>query len=139
MTAFSSIAKTEYAKELQRDFEQAQKTARSNQGWDTMFRIGLLFLGLAIVGCSGIATSELIENPRPWSLVSTILAGISAALSGFAFAEFSFSKRQRIWEKKATLLRSLRDELRFSDPDEQSFRKRVDEVQLLGDYSDPGA
>lgn len=136
MPSFDKPAKEQLAVELQAEVELARKWARYNQGWDIGFRVGLLLLGIATVVCSGIATSELYENPKPWSLVSTILAGISAALSGFAFTDFSFSKRQRVWDKKANLLRALRDELRFSEPEEEGFRKRLEEVRSLGDHSD---
>lgn len=139
MTSFDNDARAQLIAELQNEIEVARRWSRHNQGWDVGFRVGLLLLGLAIVVCSGIATSELFENPKPWSLVSTILAGVSAVISGFAFTDFSFAKRQRLWEKKANSLRSLRDELRFANPEVDAFRKRLDEVRSWGDHTDPDA
>ena len=137
MAKFTDAAKTQLADELIAETKQAVEIANYNKGWDIGFRVGLLLLGLTTVVCSGIATSDLFTNPKPWSLVSTILAGVSSALSAFALAEFGFSKRQRVWEKKSNLLRSMRDELRFSDPDEEAFRKRLERVRELNDLSDP--
>ena len=139
MPSFDNLARDQLAGELATDVELARKWARQNHGWDIAFRVGLLLLGLFTVVCSGIATSDLYANPKPWSLASTIVAGISAVLSGFAFTDFGFSKRERVWEKKANLLRALRDELRFSAPEEVGFRKRLEEVRSLGDHSDPDA
>jgi uncharacterized membrane-anchored protein len=139
MAKFAESAKVRLATDIEKEIDEARAISKGNQGWDIAFRVGILLLGLAVVVCSGIATSDLMENPKPMSLISTVLAGVSAALSTFAFTDFSFAKRQRVWEKKSNLLRSLHDQLNYSDPDEEHFRKRLDEVRNYGDHSDPDA
>ena len=139
MAVFSDSSKTSLTAEIGTDIETARHFAGYNQGWDIAFRVGILLIGLATVVCSGIATSDIFKDPKPLSLMSTILGRMSAALSAFAFTDFSFSKRQRVWEKKSNLLRSLSDQLRFSNPEEEPFRKRLDEVRAYGDQTDPDA
>ncbi len=137
MPQFTKDEREGLAKELEPQIAEALHWSSYNQGWDIRFRVVVLILGLATVVCSGVATSNLYQDPKPWSLTSTVLAGVSALLSGFAFKDFSFSRRQRLWRRKGDALSSLRVELLFADPEKKSFLDRLAIVRNWGDQTDP--
>jgi hypothetical protein len=137
MPQFSKDESERLANELEPQIVEALHWSSYNQGWDIAFRVALLILGLATVMCSGIATSHLHPDPRPWSLTSTVLAGASALLSAFAFSDFRFVQRQRLWRRKADALSSLRVELLYANPEKTSFLDRLAIVRSWGDQTDP--
>ena len=137
MAEFAEPAKQQLSVDIERDIETSRRLSRYNQQWDIRFRVVGLLLGLAIVVCSGLASTTLVAEPKYWSIASTIFASASTLFSTFAFRDFAFHRRQRIWEKKANVLQSLLDELRYARPDEKIFRKRLDEVRAWNDQSDP--
>jgi hypothetical protein len=141
MQKFAAEEKTEITSKVEEDRTNAQKIARYNQKVDIGFKIAVLLIGLGIVVCSAIATSDTTKSSEKtrfspsWSLVSTILGGASTALSAFAFTQFNFSDRQRIWQKKTDAYAALIFQLRYLDPDKEVFLKQLETVASWNDYT----
>lgn len=107
----------EVKKSLSGDIDASTRNAMINRRWNVTFRVILLFVGIFIVVCSSITSSEQIvgEAHEYWSVASAILGGASTALSAFAFNQFNFEARQRVWLDKVSALKALNDRMAFGD------------------------
>jgi hypothetical protein len=119
------------------EIAEAENHARTNQWYDTMFKIIILCIGVGIVITSGIAAAELYPNFTKWlSATSAILGGLLTAVSAFAYEQFNFAKRQSTYATKASALKSLRDEL-ILQPDARTFFTRYDQIRSWNDNNPP--
>lgn len=133
---FTEEQKKSLSDRIQRRLDEARKTAKFNQRLDISFKILLLILTIATTASSVIIASYI--TPPFWlPKLDVLLAGISTAISGFAFVQFNFGARYHIWTVKADSLEALLDELSYSNPDKAHFLQRLSAVIKIGDHSSP--
>lgn len=118
---------------IEREISGCSEHVATNRAWDVAFRVIILILGISTVVCSGAATSDLVDSPKLWSLLATILAAISAALSGFAVKDFAFARRRRNWTLREGMLKALLAELQLTDPDPKDFLSRLNTALSIND------
>lgn len=133
MAKFTADEKEQLRQELETTVSKWDSTSRGNQLWDIRFKVIILLISVGIAVCSGLAATKLIENTQPWSVVATILAAVSSALSGFAFTQFNFATRQLVWKAKADEFRNLRYELLFLDPEKETWGRLKGTVERWND------
>jgi hypothetical protein len=129
---FSKSDKAELLIEITEEQNNAQDRANFNSRVDTGFRITLLAVGIAITAISAILATQKQDPSRNMLFVNLILGALSAGLSGFAFSQYDFRSRSRIWQKISDTYRSLMTELRHYDPDKELFRKKLDVLRSWG-------
>jgi hypothetical protein len=114
---------------------EATNFAKGNRKWDVGFKVVILILGILIVIFSAYGATEG-EYAKASSVIGAILGGIVTVLSGFAFQQFDFARRQQIWETKRLALLSLRGEM-ILDTDAEFFRSRLNEVISWSESNPP--
>jgi RsiW-degrading membrane proteinase PrsW (M82 family) len=133
MATFTEAQKKQLAIELKELAEASQNTAIGNQRWDIGFKVALLLLTVATTICSVVIATYDQKPPESLSVAVAILAGVSTALSAFAFTQFNFAGRQQSWQKRADAFASLRLEILYSEPDTEKFLARMNVVRSWGD------
>lgn len=133
MATFTEQQKGPLAVELKDLAESSRKTAVYNQRWDIAFKVTLLLLTIATTACSVLITTYQQKPPESLPIAVAIMAGVSTALSAFAFTQFNFAGRQQSWQKRSDALWALRTELLYSEPDSTKFIARIEEVRSWGD------
>lgn len=118
---------------IEREISVSSQHVATNRAWDIGFRVTILLLGISTVICSGAATSNLLAEPRLLSLLATILAAISAALSGFAIKDFAFARRRRNCTLREGMLKALLAELQLTDPDPKDFLSGLNVALAIND------
>lgn len=121
-------------KDLNAEIDRSWRNAGVNHRWNVCFRVVLLMIGISIVVCSTIASSEDIAGVAQeyWSVASAILGGASTALAAFAFNQFNFESRQRIWLDRLSGLKVVRDRLSIGERDP----KLLDDLATVRSWHD---
>lgn len=130
---FSKEDKEQLQSAINVEMDQAEKRRYRNSAYDTFFKVLILVVTLAITIFSTLATKITGKRKDQLSLASAILAACATVLSGFAFNQFDFSKRQQIYRTKKDELIKLGIELRYSDPNKERFLQRYNEVRSWND------
>jgi hypothetical protein len=133
MTVISDDAidglKTDFGAEIERSWRNAGK----NHDWNVCFLVVLLIIGILIVVCSSAALSMIVtDSEEYWSLASAILGGASTVLAAFAFNQFNFEKRQRLWLDRLSALKVVRDRILIGERDARLF----DDLAIVRSWHD---
>ena len=137
MSSLTPEQTRQFQESIAPEIAEAEKHARTNQRYDTIFKTIILCIGLSIVILSGIAAAELYpELTKSLSAASAILGLLSAGMSGFAYEQFNFAKRQSTYTTKTSALKSLRDEL-ILQPDAHTFFTRYAQIRSWNDNNPP--
>ena len=125
-------------KDLDEKILFCDKTAKDNQKYDIRFKKALLIVGFLIIFCSSLTSTLQDSDYTRWSTFFTILfGGVSTALSGFAFNQFNFARRQQIWNMKATTYRYLCNQLKYLEPEKKKWLQAMNIVDSWGDNTSP--
>lgn len=133
MTVISDGAIDGLKNDLEAEIERSRRNAGKNHDWNVCFRVVLLIIGILIVVCSSVASSMIVtESKEYWSLASAILGGASTALAAFAFNQFNFEARQRLWLDRLSALKVVRDRILIGERDARLF----DDLAIVRSWHD---
>ncbi len=133
MTMISGEAIDGLKSDLEAEIERSRRNAGKNHDWNVCFRVVLLIIGILIVVCSSVASSMIVsESKEYWSLASAILGGASTALAAFAFNQFNFEARQRLWLDRLSALKVVRDRILIGERDARLF----DDLAIVRSWHD---
>ena len=139
MTTISNEAIDSIKSDLDAEINRSWRNAGKNHQWNVSFRVVLLVIGILIVVCSSIASSSIVtelESKEYWSLASAILGGASTALAAFAFNQFNFEARQRLWLDRHSALKVVRDRMLLGERDARLFED-IAVVRSWHDFNPP--
>jgi hypothetical protein len=135
-STFTQRQQEQLLADIKADIKEAERWYFINSALDSSFKVALLIITIGTTVLSALGNREQLDKrtQKKYGAATTILAGLTVAFSAFAFTQFDYSGRQQIYRKKTDSLIALRDELRYSEPDNKTvFLLRLQDVRSWGD------
>jgi hypothetical protein len=136
---FTESERIELSKSIQSEVKLSKKNISINQGFDIGFKIFLFAISaLAAVGSAWVSTLGEEKTPPPWLKPTNLgLTTLTTLITGLAFTNFNFEKRQAIWNTRYQALDACNTALIFAQPDKENFLLQLEQIKRWDDYSNP--